>query len=783
MIQSITNSVATGATKQQQSISTSIENKEDQHQQHVPTAVETVFLATSAVLACGSTVSVAQTSPPLLATTLIEHAVQVVNDSTVAVEDIPLCVGTSGTTTPDDVLKSWNNNFDREDTVVFNVIRNNPITIASGHPTVEEMDDSVEQMNALITMLQDVPSNLFHKGVSPGFETMLSPRQWLKNSSNDIYETLPSVNVHNEHGPPVPVPSPANTIRYFTAIRDIWVERKRCLVSMGGKQSTNWQASPFCMCVSAWSHLRGDLLWQFSNQCLEQDMVREASLATTARFQNDSQEWDRSYAETLCPNFDQTKEMYAPSTGVRIMLDRADYLETFISLALQAKHSIDVSTCYLFSECPAQRYILLDLLPYIARCKGVKVRLLCDMKSIEARILMAAMKPKTRGFASTAASVLQGAPEWAFVDHLPHNAPAVSKDTKELVNAMELFPKVLELAHSIPNGGYEIKWWCARDAQKLYRIKSHVKCVVFDGSRICKGRTPGMALLGGSNLCPKAIDSDLDVLIGGDEIVDKVGETFEWLWNCMCAESFEEISKVCHENEHNDDDTSTSTVIDNKFVLPPHKRMAECRVAYVRCEAANHGKTDHILRNVLGAIASAQESIVISTGHINFPRSVTERLAKAVQRGVRVQVLVNSFASCDLRINQKDLFTSLKTLLDIAPGVEVWSTALRPDRSGSRMSSHDDQPDYAPFLHSKYTVVDAKWSALGSWNLWTRCAFYEIEHELFIESQSVAHHLMAKFEKETTEWCTRIESITDCNFYCPKGCAICKPFGPFFVDE
>ena len=42
-----------------------------------------------------------------------------------------------------------------------------------------------------------------------------------------------------------------------------------------------------------------------------------------------------------------------------------------------------------------------------------------------------------------------------------------------------------------------------------------------------------MALLGGSNLCPKAIDSDIDVLIGGDKIVDKVGETFEWLWNYM----------------------------------------------------------------------------------------------------------------------------------------------------------------------------------------------------------------------------------------------------------
>lgn len=471
MIQSIINNVVTGSQElppKQQNISIFIENKEDQHhQQQVATAVENSFLVTATLdinavtttatanhaLACGSTVSVLHSPSSLLVKTLIEHTVHAVNDAAVAVEKVPLCVGTSGTTTPNDILKPWNNSFDRNDTVVYNIIRNNPITIASGHPTIEEMDDSVEQMNTLITMLRNVPSDLFHKGVSPGFETMSSPRLWLKKSSCDIYETLPSVSVHNKYGPPVPVPSPDDAVRYFTAIRDIWVERKRCLVSMSGKQSTNWQDSPFCMCISSWSHLRGDLLWQLSNQCLEQDMVREASLATTARFQNDPQEWDRLYAEDLCPNFNQTTEMYAPCTGVRIMLDRDDYLETFISLALQAKCSIDISTCYLFSACPAQRYILLDLLPYIARCKGVKVRLLCDMKSIEARILMAAMKPKTRGFATTAASVLQGAPEWAFVDHLPPDAPPVSKDTMELVNAMDFFSK------NTPVSTFDSQWW------------------------------------------------------------------------------------------------------------------------------------------------------------------------------------------------------------------------------------------------------------------------------------------------------------------------------------
>ena len=69
----------------------------------------------------------------------------------------------------------------------------------------------------------------------------------------------------------------------------------------------------------------------------------------------------------------------------------------------------------MFAECPAQRYILLDLLPYLAKVKGIKVRVLCDMKPIEARILMSVLKPKTTGAAKTTASILQDAADWALL--------------------------------------------------------------------------------------------------------------------------------------------------------------------------------------------------------------------------------------------------------------------------------------------------------------------------------------------------------------------------------
>ena len=88
-----------------------------------------------------------------------------------------------------------------------------------------------------------------------------------------------------------------------------------------------------------------------------------------------------------------------------------------------------------------------------------------------------------------------------------------------------------------------------------------------------------------------------------------------------------------------------------------------------------------------------------------------------------------------------------------------------------------------PFLHSKYVVVDSKWSAVGSWNMWTRSAFYEMEAEICVHSESFASELEGKFERESGKYCISVKTPEECKQFLPQGCELCEGFGPFYGDE
>jgi phosphatidylserine/phosphatidylglycerophosphate/cardiolipin synthase-like enzyme len=124
-----------------------------------------------------------------------------------------------------------------------------------------------------------------------------------------------------------------------------------------------------------------------------------------------------------------------------------------------------------------------------------------------------------------------------------------------------------------------------------------------------------------------------------------------------------------------------------------------------------------------------------------------------------------------LRTGQGDLFRSLKSLLmSSSSKIKVYATA--PMEDGRR-------PE---FVHAKYVVIDGKWTALGSWNLWTRSAFYEMELEAFVESVSVARHLQQKFASDSEKYATVLQTAKDCEpegGFCPSGCDLCRGFGPF----
>lgn len=76
--------------------------------------------------------------------------------------------------------------------------------------------------------------------------------------------------------------------------------------------------------------------------------------------------------------------------------------------------------------------------------------------------------------------------------------------------------------------------------------------------------------------------------------------------------------------------------------------------------------------------------------------------------------------------------------------------------------------------------MDSEFSAVGSYNMWTRSAFYEKESEVFIYSKDFASELLDKFDKEKEEYCTKVESVQECKHFLPKGCSLCKGFGPFY---
>jgi hypothetical protein len=86
-----------------------------------------------------------------------------------------------------------------------------------------------------------------------------------------------------------------------------------------------------------------------------------------------------------------------------------------------------------------------------------------------------------------------------------------------------------------------------------------------------------------------------------------------------------------------------------------------------------------------------------------------------------------------------------------------------------------------PFVHAQYVSMDSKWSAVGSWNVWTQVAFFEIELETFIQSESIARELEEIFEEEKTTLSVRIATRNDCVLFLPAGCTICKCLGKFYT--
>lgn len=295
-------------------------------------------------------------------------------------------------------------------------------------------------------------------------------------------------------------------------------------------------------------------------------------------------------------------------------------------------------------------------------------------------------------------------------------------------------------------------------------MKNHGKCHIFDGND-----KNGKVIAGGSNVAPRPGSLDTDFVIQG-EIAGMYLSLFDSMWAAMTPNVgdiagsilVDEEKKECEDELLNACDKGQWESNTETDIIAGHKS----KILFLPSTPCSSGE-DVILRCVLGAINGASESIYMCMGHFNVPECVAQAFRAATDRGVKVYVISNSIHSCDLKTGQMDLIRSLKRMLTVAPEVQLFVASVKDGK-------------VPPFLHSKYLVVDSKWACSGSWNMWMRAAFYEMEAEIFVQSESFAADLEEKFTTECEKFCIPVKTVDECNQFLPKGCAICEGFGPFF---
>ena len=552
-------------------------------------------------------------------------------------------------------------------------------------------------------------------------------------------------------------------------------------------------------------------------ELLEQRSISGDFITTRVK----SEPWDRMYQPKMCPDprrVENRDRLGQVSTKVYLIPNRNKFISTFVENALSAKASVDISTSYLFGTDAAFRYILMDIVPFIAQKNGVNVRILVDLLVIESMMVKSAFKSPESPRVGSDPTIGSGLGE-SFLKNLPVGAPAMStRASKKPKSPSDFLENLAQIYANIP--GIQLKWWCARDASAGYRIKSHSKCHIFDHFS---------TIVGGSNIVPvvKSDSSDCDLFMSGN-IVKQVKSVYDKMWNTIAFSSSPVVDQVIQSSPMLEAIKSIETTnwmketaLDNLpslevltvtestisssvteitpavweilSVEPPQLEAippclenfewddGNCLSAVVTSESSSKGE-DAILRYVLGALQGAKETIIMCFGHCNIPLTMSEALAEASYRGVSVNILINSQYSSDLRTGQSDLIRSVYQLLEVAPKVKVWSTALGSMRNESNVKRPESCDRDLPFLHAKYVIIDGYWSAVGGWNLWSRGAFYEFDIELFFESSLLSEKLTTKFFSEV-ENTSKLLTKEDClpgGLFCPKGCMLCKGFGPFY---
>ena len=107
---------------------------------------------------------------------------------------------------------------------------------------------------------------------------------------------------------------------------------------------------------------------------------------------------------------------------------------------------VDSSVCYLFHTDPQTKYILLDLLPYVARQRGVKVRVIFELAILESQVLQMPLDEFNC--------------DRELPLNLPEGCPEYIHGARKFRSATEIVREFFNITSDL---NIETKYWFARD--------------------------------------------------------------------------------------------------------------------------------------------------------------------------------------------------------------------------------------------------------------------------------------------------------------------------------
>jgi cardiolipin synthase len=138
---------------------------------------------------------------------------------------------------------------------------------------------------------------------------------------------------------------------------------------------------------------------------------------------------------------------------------------------------------------------------------------------------------------------------------------------------------------------------------------------------------------------------------------------------------------------------------------------------------------DPTVRYVLACIEAAERTLDLELAYFVGGGPLSEAIAGAARRGVRVRLRTNSAESTDMPFTRSTTAEGVRTLLEAGAQVLL--------RRGTGRT-----------LHCKYMVADGEWVSFGSHNLDRYSSRFNCELNLHVHSAELGHLLTGFFEKD-----------------------------------